>query len=64
MKEFRQESEQRIEELEADMEKILMETKESDDSNKRKHQENENAISNWKKDLKHYQDLYQKSENN
>lgn len=61
---LKSETDQRIDELESDMEKILQEKKEKDSESKRTIDQQLKQIQTLKTDWKHYEDLYQASENN
>lgn len=62
--EYKKETDERIDELENDMECILQEKKEADSTHRIAIEEARRSIDNLNKDLKHYSDLYQTCENN
>ena len=61
---IKNETDERIEELESDMEKLLQEKKESDSKHKRESDDLRDTVENLKKDWKHYSDLLQTCEDN
>lgn len=61
---LKKETDQKIEELENDMEKILQESKDEKQAQKARTEEMNQRIKNLEKDLEHYSDLYKTSESN
>ena len=63
-KEIKQESDQRIDELETDMEKILQERKENNEDYRLKVEDLGQQVKTITNDCQHYEDLYQAWEKN
>ena len=61
---FQKDSEDRIEELEVDWEKLLKEKRDSDSKHRREIDDLKSSITNLKKDCDHYADLLQACEDN